>query len=70
MAEKRRITNPSMGSNPLGEETNEIRGSGISTGTDTQTQIAAISAQRKKEKDAKSKKANEPILKESKASRK
>lgn len=51
MAEKERITNPSMGSNELGTETTEVRGSGISGGTDTLTQMAALSAQIKKEKD-------------------
>ena len=51
MAEKERITNPSMGSNELGSETPEKRGSGVSAGTDTQTQMAALSAQIKKEKD-------------------
>lgn len=51
MAEKDRITNPSMGSNDLGEETTQRKGSGISPGTDTQTQIAAIGAQKKKEKE-------------------
>jgi hypothetical protein len=51
MAEKERITNPSMGSNELGDETTEKRGSGVSAGTDTQTQMAALSAQKKKEED-------------------
>ena len=51
MAEKERITNPSMGSNELGSETTEKRGSGVSAGTDTQLQMAALSAQKKKEED-------------------
>ena len=51
MPEKERITNPSMGSNELGKETTEKRGSGISGGTDTLTQMAALSAQKKKEED-------------------
>lgn len=51
MAEKDRITNPSMGSNELGSETTEERGSGISAGTDTLTQMAALSSQKKKEED-------------------
>lgn len=51
MPEKDRITNPSMGSEELGNEEPETRSSGISSGTDTQTQMAAISAQRKKMKD-------------------
>ncbi len=51
MPEKDRISDPSSGSEDLGNEELERRGSGISSGTDTQTHIAAISAQRKKEKD-------------------
>ena len=51
MPEKDRISNPSMGSEELGNEEPETRGSGISSGSDIQTQMAAISAQRKKEKD-------------------
>ena len=61
MAEKERITNPSMGSNPVGEETNKRRGSGVPAGSDTQTQLAAISAQRKKEEDEALKNAKENI---------
>ena len=51
MPENERISNPSMGSEELGNEETETRSSGISSGTDTQTRMAAISAQRKKEKD-------------------
>ncbi|MEO7315110.1 MAG: hypothetical protein ABIW47_07995 [Ginsengibacter sp.] len=51
MPENDRISNPSMGSEELGNEESETRSSGISAGTDTQTRMAAISAQRKKEKD-------------------
>ena len=51
MAEKDRISQPTQGSEKLGTETNETHSRGISTGTDTQTKIAAISAERKKEKD-------------------
>ena len=51
MPEKDRISNPSMGSENLGNEEPETRGSGISSGSDIQTQMAAISAQRKKMKD-------------------
>lgn len=51
MPEKDRISNPSMGSGEVGNEETEKRGSGTFAGTDTQTQMAAISAQRKKEED-------------------
>ena len=61
MPETERITDPSMGSNELGTETTERRGAGISAGTDTQTQIAAISAQRKKEEDQALKNAKQNI---------
>jgi hypothetical protein len=50
MAEKERITNPSMGSNELGAETNEEVSTGISAGTDTQLKLAALSG-RKRKKD-------------------
>lgn len=53
MAERDRITDPSSGSNELGSETTEERGSGISGGSDTLLQMAALSAQKKKEEDAK-----------------
>ena len=42
MAEKEKITNPSMGSNKLGEATDEIESSGVSAGTDTQLMITAL----------------------------
>ena len=61
MAEKERITNPSMGSNEVGEETTARRGSGVSAGSDTLTQMAAISAQRKKEEDQALKNAKQNI---------
>lgn len=48
MSEKERISNPSMGSNKVGSETRETKGSGMPAGTDTQTQMAALS--KKKEK--------------------
>lgn len=51
MAEKDRISNPSMGSNDLRRETSERRDAGVSPGSDIQTQMAAISAQKKKEED-------------------
>ena len=49
MAERENITDPSMGSNELGEETGEIRGKGVSAGSDTQLHIAALSSKNKKE---------------------
>ena len=51
MPEKDRISNPSMGSEELGKTEPETRGSGVYAGTNTQTQMAALSAQLKKEKD-------------------
>lgn len=47
MAEKENITDPSMGSNELGEETEQVRGKGVSAGTDTQLHIAALSTEKK-----------------------
>lgn len=49
MAEKEIITNPSMGSNKLGTETNEERSSGVSAGSDTQLKLTALGG-RKHEK--------------------
>lgn len=50
MAEKERITNPSMGSNELGSELEEkVEGKGVSAGSDIQTQLAALSTENKKE---------------------
>lgn len=51
MPEKDRITQPTEGSNTVGSETPETRGSGIPAGTDTQTRMAALSAEQKKEED-------------------
>lgn len=48
MAEKESITNPSMGSNDLGEETNEEIRTGVSAGTDTQLHLAALSGNKPK----------------------
>ena len=45
MAEKERITNPSMGSNELGTQTNEEVSTGVSAGTDTQLHLAALSTE-------------------------
>ncbi|HEY5463356.1 MAG TPA: hypothetical protein VIJ95_08870 [Hanamia sp.] len=51
MAEKEIITNPSMGSNKLGTETNEERSSGVSAGSDTQLKLTALGGRKhKKEK--------------------
>lgn len=50
MAEKERITNPSMGSNKLGEETNEIESAGVSAGSDTQLMITALGGKKHKRK--------------------
>lgn len=47
MSEKQRISRPTSGSNKLGTETNEIEGSGLSSGTDTQTKLAALSTKKK-----------------------
>ncbi len=49
MADIEQITQPSMGSNDLGTETNDTHPeSGISAGTDTQRQLAAKSGKRNK----------------------
>lgn len=48
MAEREKITNPSMGSNKLGEETDEIESSGVSAGTDTQLMITALGGKKHK----------------------
>ena len=60
MAEKERITNPSMGSNELGAETNEELSTGISAGTDTQLKLAALSGKKhKKDKNSSEGEASE-----------
>ena len=51
MAEKENITRPTMGSNKVGEETEEKRGKGMPAGTDTQTQLAALSTENKNKSD-------------------
>jgi len=54
MAEKEIITNPSMGSNKLGTETNEERSLGVSAGSDTQLELTALGGRKhKKEKNKK-----------------
>ncbi len=50
MAEKEKITNPSMGSNELGEETNEIESAGVSAGSDAQLMITALGGKKHKRK--------------------
>lgn len=48
MAEKERITNPSMGSNELGSETSEEIHTGVSAGSDTQLHITALAGKKHK----------------------
>ena len=48
MADKERITSPSMGSNELGRTTSEEIHTGVSAGTDTQMHIAALGAKKHK----------------------
>lgn len=56
MPDKEIITNPSMGSNELGTETNEPRQTGgLSAGTDTQLHLTALGGK----KHSKKKKINE-----------
>ena len=53
MADKERITQPSLGSNELGTETQETHPeSGISAGTDTQLHIAALSGKKHKKNNS------------------
>lgn len=49
MAEKEKITNPSMGSNELGDETREEVSTGGSSGSDTQLELTALGGKKKKE---------------------
>lgn len=51
MDEKERITNPSMGSNELGSETEEDVPTGVSSGTDTQTFLAAAGGKKHKKQN-------------------
>lgn len=51
MPEEKKITNPTMGANDTREETSDKRGSTFVGSSDPQTQIAAISAQKKKEEE-------------------
>lgn len=48
MPEKEKITSPSMGSNELGNETDEETSTGVSAGTDTQLHLAALSGKKHK----------------------
>lgn len=48
MAEKERITDPSMGSNELGSETSEEIHTGVSAGSDTQLHITALAGKKHK----------------------
>ena len=59
MAEKEKTTRPSMGSNELDEETELVRGKGMPAGTDTQTQLAALSTENKNRSDKKNKEEGE-----------
>lgn len=60
MSEKEIITNPSMGSNELGTETDEEYSSGVSSGTDTQLHLTALGSK----KHNKHQKTNDDIRKE------
>lgn len=50
MAERERITNPSMGSNELGTETSEEIHTGASAGSDTQLHMTALAGNKHKKK--------------------
>lgn len=62
MAEKEKITNPSMGSNELGDETREEVSTGVSSGTDTQLKLTALGGKKQKETN----KTNDDIQKKKK----
>ncbi|MEP6626625.1 MAG: hypothetical protein ABJA32_01530 [Ginsengibacter sp.] len=59
MAERERITDPSMGSNELGRETSEEIHTGVSAGSDTQLHITALAGNKHKKKQ---KTASDDIL--------
>ncbi len=59
MAEKEIITNPTMGSNELGTETNEDVPTGVSAGTDTQLHMAALSTEKNAKKEENKKNIND-----------
>lgn len=60
MDEKERITDPSMGSNELGTETNEGEYSGVSAGSDTQLHLTAAAGKKHKGQN----KTNDDLKKE------
>lgn len=62
MSEKERISNPSMGSNKLGSETREQAGTGMPAGSDTQTRIAALDADKKRQESEKDERVNDDEL--------
>ena len=57
MSAKEKISQPSLGSNELGKETNDTHlGSGVSSGTDTQLHLAALSKKKGNKNEKKSNK--------------
>jgi hypothetical protein len=63
MADREQITQPSMGSNDLGTETNDTHPeSGVSAGSDTQLHLAAKGKKHKKNKNIND---DEKVLKQS-----
>ena len=46
MSDNERTTQPSLGSNDLGTETNDTHVTGVSSGTDTQLHLAAKSSKK------------------------
>jgi len=65
MDETERITDPSMGSNELGPETNEEIPTGVSAGTDTQLFLAAAGGKKhKKNKENGDKQAEDDLRNE------
>jgi hypothetical protein len=48
MADTEKITQPSLGSNDVGRETNDSHLTGVSSGTDTQLHLAAKSGKKHK----------------------
>ena len=48
MADNEKTTQPSLGSNDLGTETNDTHLTGVSSGTDTQLHLAAKSGKKHK----------------------
>jgi hypothetical protein len=59
MADREQITQPSLGSNELGTETNDTHlESGVSAGTDTQLHLAAKGRKKNKKNEKSSEKDN------------